>query len=307
MNQRQAIKGIVAPLLTSAVGSAQPLFAASDTPVGPAAERTPLLAEFEKLRLGVSFHFSMNTFTGNDYEEGKVPAITYNPTRLDVKQWIKAAHELGAKYAVLTAKHMSGFVLWNSPSYNYGVANSGNKTDVVAEYVSACHQYGVRHGYYYCILDPHNEGKPQVDWGGPVSPGYFDLIRRQVTELHTNYPGAFYQIFDIPAKLTSEQRWELYGLVKSLTPNCLVVYNQTFDISRRNQGRICDPGSWPTDIVDGEDTLPPPEGHDPHIVFEGKQYYMPLRRGYPPDRFTNPIRGFTVGFGARAIRPKVPT
>jgi hypothetical protein len=34
----------------------------------------------------------MNTFTGNDYEEGTVPATTYNPTHLDVMQWIEAAH-----------------------------------------------------------------------------------------------------------------------------------------------------------------------------------------------------------------------
>jgi alpha-L-fucosidase len=285
MNRRYALKAIAAPVITSVLAAARPLFADSDFPIGPATERTPLLAEFEKRRLGVSFHFSMNTFTGNDYEEGKVPAATYNPTHLDVKQWIKAAHELGAKYAVLTAKHMSGFVLWNSPSYDYGVANSGNKTDVVAEFVSACHRYGIRPGYYYCILDPRNEGTPKVDWGGLVSPNYFALIRRQVTELHTNYPGAFYQIFDIPAKLTSEQRWELYRLVKSLTPNCLVVYNQTFDISRRNQGRVCDPGSWPTDIVDAEDTLPPPEGHDPHIVYQGKSYYMPFEAWIP----TGPI------------------
>lgn len=290
MNRRHALKAMAAPAIASVL-AAQPLFGATDTAVGPATDRTPLLAEFEKLRLGVSFHYSMNTFTGNDYEEGKVPATTYNPTHLDVKQWIKAAHELGAKYAVLTAKHMSGFVLWNSPSYNYGVANSSNKTDVVAEFVSACHLYGVRPGYYYCILDPHNEHTARVNWGGLVSPEYFALVRRQVTELHTNYPGAFYQIFDIPAKLTAEQRWELYRLVKSLTPNCLVVYNQTFAVSRSNQGRICDPGSWPTDIVDGEDTLPPPEGHDPHIVYEGKRYYMPFEAWMPTGPMYPPMPG----------------
>lgn len=291
MNRRQLVKGMAGPLLASALNNAAPLFAASKSAVGPASEKTPLLAEFEKLRLGVSFCFSINTFTGNDYEEGKVPATTYNPTRLDVKQWIRAAHELGAKYAVLIAKHMSGFVLWNAANYNYGVANSGNKTDVVAEFVSACHQYGVRPGYYYCILDPHNEGKPAVDWGGPVSADYFALICRQVAELHTNYPGAFYQIFDIPAKLTSEQRWELYRLVKGITPNCLVVYNQTFDISRRNQGRICDPGSWPTDVVDGEDTLPPTKGHDSRIVFEGKKYYMPFEAWIPTGPMYPPMPG----------------
>ena len=32
------------------------------------------------------------------------------------------AHELGAKYAVLTANYMSGFRLWDSKGYDYDVA-----------------------------------------------------------------------------------------------------------------------------------------------------------------------------------------
>ena len=81
-------------------------------PVAPATRRTRVLARYEALQFGVSYHFSMNTFTGNDYETGGVPASTYNPTKLDVRQWIRVARDLGARYAVLTAKHMCGFCLW---------------------------------------------------------------------------------------------------------------------------------------------------------------------------------------------------
>ena len=70
----------------------------------------------------------MNTFTGNDYETGGVPASTYNPTHLDVRQWLQVAHEVGARYAVLTAKHMSGFCLWDAKDYDYDVAASDLKT-----------------------------------------------------------------------------------------------------------------------------------------------------------------------------------
>src|SRR5438270_10719170 len=151
--------------------------------VSPATTRTPALAEFERLQFGVSYHFSMNTFTGNDYETGGVPASTYNPTHLDVRQWLQVAHDLGARYAVLTAKHMSGFCLWDARDYDYDVAASGNKTDVVAEFVGACREYGLRSGFYYCILDPHNEGKFDLD--SPVPDDYYRLIRRQLTELHS--------------------------------------------------------------------------------------------------------------------------
>src|SRR6185437_4161687 len=70
---------------------------------GPATEMTPALETYQKLRFGCSFHFGMPNFTGDDYDVGRVPASTYNPTHLDVRQWIKTAHNLGAKYAILVA------------------------------------------------------------------------------------------------------------------------------------------------------------------------------------------------------------
>src|SRR3954466_14200683 len=151
--------------------------------IEPATKQTPALRKFQQLQFGVSFHFSMNTFTGNDYETGGVPASTYNPTRLDVRQWIRVARDLGAKYAVLTAKHMSGFCLWDSEGYDYDVAASRNKTDVVAAFMAACREYGLQPGLYYCILDPHNEGK--FDWDSHVPDNYYQLIKHHLTELHT--------------------------------------------------------------------------------------------------------------------------
>jgi alpha-L-fucosidase len=68
---------------------------------------------------------------------------------------------------------MSGFCLWDSKGYDYDVAASGNKTDVVAEFVAACKEYAIRPGFYYCILDPHNEGK--FDWNSRIPDKYFDL------------------------------------------------------------------------------------------------------------------------------------
>ena len=214
MNRRRLLQQMAVPLagLLTRSGN-EPLLAAAES-IAPATERTPAIAEYERLRFGVSYHFSMNTFTGDDYETGKVPATTYNPTKLDVRQWIRVAHELGAKYAVLTAKHMSGFCLWDSEGYDYDVGASANKTDVVAAFLAACKEFNIRPGFYYCILDPHNEGG-KFDWKAPVLPDYYKLIRHHVTELHTRYPGAIYQLFDITWKISQEQRWDLYRLVRS--------------------------------------------------------------------------------------------
>jgi alpha-L-fucosidase len=247
--------------------------------VEPATRRTRALARYEELQFGVSYHFSMNTFTGNDYETGGVPASTYNPTHLDVRQWIRVAHDLGARYAVLTAKHMCGFCLWDSKGYDYDIAASGNKTDVVAAFMAACKEYGLRPGFYYCILDPHNEGK--FDWDSQVPESYYKLIKHHLTELHTRYRTPFYQLLDITWKITREQRWELYRLIKSLSPDCIVVMNQGFYQSRRNQGKICELPSWPSDVINSEDNLPPAEGHNPIIKVEDKTYYLPMEAWIP--------------------------
>jgi alpha-L-fucosidase len=276
MNRREFSKAIAA---SAALALSPFAKATSNTRIEPATKPTQALREFEKLQFGVSFHFSMNTFTGNDYETGSVPASTYNPTDLDVRQWIRVARDLGARYAVLTAKHMSGFCLWDAKDYDYDVTASPNKTDVVGEFVKACKEYKLKHGFYYCVLDPHNEGK--FDWDIPVNDDYYQLIKRQLTELHSRYPNTFYQLLDITWKVSDDQRWELYELIKKYSPHGSVVMNQAYYQSRRNLGRICEHKSFPTDVINGEDTMPPPEGHDPHVKFEGKTYYMPMEAWIP--------------------------
>jgi alpha-L-fucosidase len=262
------------------------------------------LGGYEQLQFGVSYHFSMNTFTGDDYETGKVPASTYNPRKLDVRQWIRVARDLGARYAVLTAKHMSGFCLWDSEGYDYDIAATPNQTDVVAQFMAACKEYGLRPGFYYCILDPHNEGK--FDWKVPVSEGYYKIIKHHLTELHTHYRTPFYQLLDITWKISADQRWELYRLIKSLSPDCLVVMNQAFYESRRNLGRILEPGSWPTDVINGEDTLPPPEGHDPYIRFQGQTYYMPMEAWIPTGPPYKPMPPMHSWFWREGFKTQAP-
>jgi alpha-L-fucosidase len=278
MNRRELIIGAAALGGGALVGSSVRTLAAT-TAIEPATERTPMLARYENQQFGVSYHFSMNTFTGNDYETGSVPATTYNPTKLDVRQWIRVGQELGARYAVLTAKHMCGFCLWDSEGYDYDIAASGHKEDVVAAFMSACKEYGLLPGFYYCILDPHNEGV--FDWDKPVTDGYYELIKHHLTELHTRYRTPFYQLLDITWKLSDGQRWELYRLIKSLTPDCIIVMNQGYYQSRRNLGRICEPKSWPSDVINGEDTLPPPEGHNPLVEMGGRKRYMPMEAWIP--------------------------
>ena len=109
---------------------------------------------------------------------------------LDVDQWIRVAKDAGMKYAMLTAKHTAGYCLWDTKvqfrgkEFDHDVATSGNKTDIIAEFVKACNRYGMTPGLYWCLLDFRNNSVPhgplRVSWyqGGamPRSPkSYVDL------------------------------------------------------------------------------------------------------------------------------------
>ena len=108
------------------------------------------LKEWESLEYGMFIHFGMSTFDGEELSPGDKPSRLYNPTHLDVDQWIRAARDAGMKYAVLTTKHVSGHCLWPTIYTDYNVSTSDNKTDVVGAFVNACHKYGILPGFYYC-------------------------------------------------------------------------------------------------------------------------------------------------------------
>jgi alpha-L-fucosidase len=232
--------------------------------IAPAGERTPALAAWEALGLGLFIHFGMSTFTGRDYDEGRAPASLYAPSALDVRQWVRTARVAGMRYAVLTAKHMNGFCLWPATDYDYSVAAGGDRTDVVGAFAAACREEGVAPGIYYCLLDARNEGR--VDWNAPLSTSYWALVQRQLRELHERYrpPGGgaawAVQWIDVPGKLSLAERQALYALVKSLSPDCLVLMNHGFCDGTRV--RL---SSFPTDLVNGERVPPPDAGrrHDP--------------------------------------------
>jgi len=126
----------------------------------------------------------------------KVPAAEYrklmeqfNPQHYDPATWATAARKAGMKYMVLTARHHDGFALWDSPSSydNFDAVHAAAKRDLIAPYVKAARDAGMRVGLYYSPMD----------WRFP---GYYDpqglpesaaLMKKQtwgqVEELLRNY------------------------------------------------------------------------------------------------------------------------
>jgi alpha-L-fucosidase len=234
---------------------------------GPATSKSQVEG-WEQLKYGMFIHFNMNTYAGAEYDNGKMSAESFNPSNLDVDQWIRTARDAGMKYAVLTAKHTGGFCLWDSKviwkgkEYDYDITSSGFKKDVVAQFIESCRKYDIKPALYYCLWDDHNEPVSSKD-------EYFQLTKGHITELVTNYKGLVEIWIDIPSRLTSDQRIELYKIVKTNQPHCLVTCNNGF-----TDGSVL--SNFPADITNGERTLPPLPAHNPTRIINGMKYYIPM-------------------------------
>lgn len=122
-------------------------------------------------------HFNMATFAHNGdpgcdasnwnvhapYAAGAtVHPATFNPVKLNTTQWVESMHDVGAKHAVLTAKHGCGFLNWptnttlpdGSPyGYDVSAASGGFGRNVLREFSDAATAGGVGHGFYYSLTN----------------------------------------------------------------------------------------------------------------------------------------------------------
>ncbi len=236
----------------------------------PATTRTPVLSRYESFRFGMFIHFTINTFLdGPFWQSFRGPlasAKKYAPSKLDVDQWIRTASRAEMRYAVLLAKHHLGFALWDSDVSEYDVARSGNPTDVVAEFVEACHRHDVAPGLFYTLgVDAAHRRD-----GKMTEHQWYSHANKQLTELLTRYGPIAVIWFDAVQHVPPVRLQEAYDTVKSLQPDCLVAVNHGHGANGRRVRY------WPMDILGGERTLAPPDGHRPLIDYKGKTYYIPM-------------------------------
>ncbi|MCU0960788.1 MAG: alpha-L-fucosidase [Pirellulaceae bacterium] len=254
--------------------------------VQPATGRTPVIAQWESLKYGMFIHFGLSTFMQEEY--GKREEATcgeYQPTQLDTDQWARVAREAGMKYAVLTTKHCYGHCLWPSKHSDRTVAHGPVTDDVVSMFVASCRAQGIKPGFYY-LLGWDNYHQPRM-----TPDQYEEFCRNQITELLTGYGPITLVWFDIPWDLgagNSARLQRIYAQVKQHQPECLVLFNhsfwdgvgpRTFRVTWNYHRETLDERVmiWPTDIINGEMTPPPQDGHVPRIGISGTTYYIPMQ------------------------------
>lgn len=167
--------------------------ASQDLPVPEPLLPVPSAAQlrWHEMELNAFIHFTTNTFTDLEWGFGDEDPSIFNPSALDVDQWITTLKDAGFKGAILTCKHHDGFCLWPSKYTNHDVSASPWKNgegDLVREVAEACKKHGLKFGVY---LSPWDRNHP--DYGRPP---YIDYYRNQLQEIFTNYGPVFEMWFD---------------------------------------------------------------------------------------------------------------
>lgn len=179
---------------------------------------------YEKMEFFCFIHFTVNTFTGSEWGDGKEDVSIFNPTELDARQWVKTAKDAGMKGLILTCKHHDGFCLWPSKYTEHSVKNSPYKNgngDIVREVSEACKEFGLKFGVYLSPWDRNNSsyGKGKE---------YDDYYVNQLTELLTEY-GELYTIWldgacgeGANGKVQKYDWYRYYKVMRELQPNAVI-------------------------------------------------------------------------------------
>ena len=174
--------GLAVVLLTALRGMAQ-------TPCGPVPTENQL--RWQEMEMYAFIHYSLNTYTDQEWGFGNESLDLFNPTDLDCRQWARVCKQAGMKGIIFTAKHHCGFCMWPSEYTEYSVKNTPWKQghgDVVRELANACREEGLKFAVYLSPWDRNHK-----DYGRPEYVTYF---RNQLRELLTNYGEVFEVWFD---------------------------------------------------------------------------------------------------------------
>ncbi|ONI91057.1 alpha-L-fucosidase [Saccharothrix sp. ALI-22-I] len=207
-------------------------------PVGArAAYADSLQANLDKLvqlRFGMFNHFSLGTFTNQEWAEPNQSPTLFAPPSVNCGQWADAAAAAKMSYGILTTKHHDGFALWPSAYGTQNVANSSYKQDVVQAYCDAFRAKGLKVGFYYSIWDRTFgveawESRHKVtglEITDAIQPGDMTFMLGQIRELLTNYG-------TIDMFMTDGYAWQMgqqavsyqriRSLVKELQPDCVMI------------------------------------------------------------------------------------
>ncbi len=197
----------------------------------------PCQLAWQEAELGVLICYELHTFNEGRYNQRQArvtpvaDANQFNPVHLDTDQWVKAAKEAGARFAILTASHESGFRLWQSDVNPYclkAVQWGDGKRDIVGEFVASCREYDIKPGIYLGTRWNAKLGVYdfKVTERSIISQdAYNRLIEQEVEEICTRYGPWFEFWFDGGAHGPKQGGPDVLSLVETHQPLAVFYHN----------------------------------------------------------------------------------
>jgi len=191
---------------------------------------------WQKAELGVVFHYDLHIFDTTKYVQNinrNTPVYDYNifnPQQLDIEQWVLSAKAAGAKFAILTATHETGFAIFQSDYNPYclkALKWRDGKADLVKDFVDACRKHDIKPGIYLGIRWNSFFGVHdfKVAGAGIIQQErqkyYNKMVEGMVKEICTNYGELFEIWFDGGASDPAKGAPDVLPIVKKYQPNAL--------------------------------------------------------------------------------------
>ncbi len=156
---------------------------------------------FDEARFGLFLHWGLYSILSDpdrnewvlfgknlDHAEYNLLSRQFDAKRYDPLHWARLAKCAGMKYVVLTTRHHDGFCLFDTKTTSFNSVQTAAGRDLIAEYIAALRQEGLRVGLYYSIKSWQ---WPAINHGPGADPdGWEKMVNEtheQLRELMSNY------------------------------------------------------------------------------------------------------------------------
>ena len=280
-----------------------PAWAEQEIPLPTKAQLT-----WQNAELVAVFHYDLHVFDGVRYNQKYnriTPIADYNifhPEQLDTDQWIRSVKAMGAKIAIITATHETGFALYQSDVNPYCMKIlkwKDGKGDIVRDFVNSCRKYGIQPGIYIGIrwnsfLGVHDFMMPQdnTEFQRNRQAAYNKMCEGMTEELMSRYGDLAIVWYDGGGHGPELGGADILPIVEKYQKNIIFYHN-----SQRADMRW---GGSETGTVPYPcwGTYPYPYSHSKNMSTIAKNNYQLLKHGdanghyYMPAMSDAPLRGY---------------
>lgn len=200
-----------------------------------ASDRAKRMKWWHEARFGMFVHWGLYSQIGRHewvMNRERIPVAEYEKYAdswkvkpRPARDWARLAKAAGMKYMVMTTKHHEGFCLWDTKHTDYNAKKRGPKRDLVAEYVEACREAGLKVGFYYSLMDWHHPDGAKCIKDEKARRRFLDFTQGLVEELMTNYGKIDILWYDVSWPLESPERWEsakMNAMARRLQPHIII-------------------------------------------------------------------------------------